>query len=200
MISSRSDLQHYLEQDRIADEHKGRKPKVIGGWPNLIWKYKIFLRKAEFYTNCGKGISGKLLKIYYKYRYTCLGIKLGYTIPLNVIGPGLSLPHYGTVIINGTAKIGKNCRIMADVCIGSTSGINQAAHIGDNVYIGAGAKILGDIKIGNDVCVGANAVVTKNFENGVTIAGIPAKVISHDKSHKNISPNLLKDLGEKCEE
>ena len=191
MISSRSDLQHYLEQDRIADEHKGRKPKVIGGWPNLIWKYKIFLRKAEFYTNCGKGISGKLLKIYYKYRYTCLGIKLGYTIPLNVIGPGLSLPHYGTVIINGTAKIGKNCRIMADVCIGSTSGINQAAHIGDNVYIGAGAKVIGEISIGDNSCIGANALVNSNVESNVTVAGVPARTISYKDSINNLAKELF---------
>lgn len=191
MISSRSDLQHYLEQDRIADEYKGNKPKVLGGWPNLIWKYKIFLRKAEFYTNCGKGISGKLLKIYYKYRYTRLGIKLGYTIPLNVIGPGLSLPHYGTVIINGTAKIGKNCRIMADVCIGSTSGINQAAHIGDNVYIGAGAKIIGNIKISDNVCIGANSVVLKDIKDSVTVAGVPAKVVSQKTAMVNLSERLF---------
>ena len=191
MISSRSDLQHYLEQDRIADEYKGNKPKVLGGWPNLIWKYKIFLRKAEFYTNCGKGISGKLLKIYYKYRYTRLGIKLGYTIPLNVIGPGLSLPHYGTVIINGTAKIGKNCRIMADVCIGSTSGINQAAHIGDNVYIGAGAKVIGEISIGDNSCIGANALVNSNVESNVTVAGVPARTISYKDSINNLAKELF---------
>lgn len=191
MISSRSDLQHYLEQDRIADEYKGRKPKVIGGWPNLIWKYKIFLRKAEFYTNCGKGIAGKLLKIYYKYRYTHLGIRLGYTIPLNVIGSGLSLPHYGTVIINGTAKIGKNCRIMADVCIGSTSGINQAAHIGDNVYIGAGAKVIGEISIGDNSCIGANALVNSNVESNVTVAGVPARTISYKDSINNLAKELF---------
>lgn len=191
MISSRSDLQHYLEQDRIADEYKGSKPKVLGGWPNLIWKYKIFLRKTEFYTNCGKGIAGKLLKMYYKYRYTHLGIRLGYTIPLNVIGSGLSLPHYGTIIINGTAKIGKNCRIMADVCVGSTSGINQAAHIGDNVYIGAGAKIIGNIKISDNVCIGANSVVLKDIKDSVTVAGAPAKVVSQKTAIANLSERLF---------
>lgn len=191
MIQSKEDLVYYLEQDQKADEYVGNSPKIIGGWPNLIWRYKIYLRKAEFYTNCGGGIVGKLLKFYYKYRYTQLGIKLGYTIPLNVIGPGLSLPHYGTIIINGSAKIGKNCRIMADVCIGSTSGINQAAIIGDNIYIGAGAKIIGDIRIGNDVCIGANSVVTKSFVDTGTIAGVPACKISNNSALVNLSKQLF---------
>lgn len=190
MIENKEDLVYYLEQDRKADEYVGKRPKIIGGWPNLIWRYKIYLRKAEYYTNCGRGIDGKLLKLYYKYRYTQLGIKLGYTIPLNVIGPGLSLPHYGTIIINGSANIGKNCRIMADVCIGSTSGVNQAATLGDNIYIGAGAKIIGDIRIGNDVCIGANSVVLRNVEDSVTVAGIPAKIISNNNSHANISVKI----------
>lgn len=194
MIENKEDLVYYLEQDRKADEYVGNRPKIIGGWPNLIWRYKICLRKAEYYTNCGRGVVGKLLELYYKYQYTQLGIKLGYTIPLNVIGPGLSLPHYGTIIINGSAKIGKNCRIMADVCIGSTSGVNQAATLGDNVYIGAGAKIIGAIHVGNDSCIGANSVVTRNVDEGCTYAGIPAKKISHKTSIVNLSGKLFDNL------
>ena len=123
-------------------------------------------------------------------------MKLGYTIPLNVVEEGLSLPHYGTIIVNGNSHIGKNCRIMADVVIGSTNGVNIAATIGDNVYIGAGAKIIGQIRIGDDVCIGANAVVTKDIEAGVTIAGVPAKVVSRTNSHKNISADLLMNIGD----
>ena len=112
-------------------------------------------------------------------------IKLGFTIPLNVFGPGLSIAHYGTIVVNENAKIGKNCRIHEGVTIGATNGNPKAAHIGDNVFIGSGAKIIGDIKIGNNIAIGANSVVVKDFdENNITIAGSPAKKISENGSEK----------------
>lgn len=201
MIKNKEDLKYYLERDRIADGYTGEKPKIIGSWSNQIWKYKVCMRKAEYYRNLnGKNILQIVVEVYYLLRYTQLGMKLGYTIPLNVAEEGLSLPHYGTIIINGNSHIGKNCRIMADVVIGSTNGINTAATIGNNVYIGAGAKIIGQIRIGDDVCIGANAVVTKDIEAGVTIAGVPAKVVSRTNSHKNISADLLMNIGDAHED
>lgn len=192
MIRNKDDLQYYLERDQIADDFIGDRPRIIGGWPNVIWKYKIFLRKAEYYKNIEKkNIFQKFWEKYYLLRYSRLGIKLGYTIPLNVFKEGLSIPHYGTIIVNGNAHIGKNCRIMADVTIGSTNGINMAATIGDNVYIGTGAKIIGAIKIGDNVCIGANSVVTRDVENGVTIVGAPAKKISEIGSRLNLCGKLF---------
>ncbi|MGN0602104.1 MAG: serine O-acetyltransferase [Oscillospiraceae bacterium] len=192
MITTKEDLKRCLYADATADNYIGKRPKIIGSWREDIWKYKIYLRKAEYYRNTARGIIGKLLEKYYLLQYTRFGMKLGYTIPLNVAEEGLSLPHYGTIIINSSSHIGKNCRIMADVIVGSTSGINVAAKIGDNVYIGAGAKIIGNITIGNDVCIGANAVVTKDVEEGITVAGIPAHKISDNNSRVNLSEALFK--------
>lgn len=192
MIESKEQLAYYIRQDALADGHTSTNPKLFGGWPNTIWKYKIFMRKAEYYRNKKqKNIIDKIFEKYYLIRYTNLGIKLGYTIPLNVAQEGLSLPHYGTIVINGSSKIGKNCRIMADVCIGSTSGVNLAASIGDNVYIGAGAKIIGAIKIGNNCVIGANSVVSRDVENDVVVAGVPAKVIKKNDGLLNLSSLLF---------
>lgn len=191
MIQSREDLKYYIDRDALADGHQTGKPSFVGGWPSTIWKYKIYLRKAEYYRNVNKGLLGKIVGKYFMLKYTQYGIRLGYTIPLNVVDEGLSLPHYGTVIINSNSHIGKNCRIMADVCVGSTSGVNIAATIGDNVYIGTGAKIIGQIVIGDDVCIGANAVVTKSVGDGITVAGIPAKKISDKSSRENLSKLLF---------
>lgn len=192
MICTKKDLNYYLERDRLADNYKGKRPALIGSWNNTIWRYKIYLRKAEYYRNSEKrSLINMIMGKYYIYRYAKLGMKLGFTIPLNVIDEGLSLPHYGTIIINGNSHIGKNCRIMADVCVGSTSGVNIAARIGDNVYIGAGAKIIGQLTIGNDVMIGANAVVTKSVEAGRTVAGSPARVISEKTSRINLSSRLF---------
>jgi serine O-acetyltransferase len=52
--------------------------------------------------------------------------------------------------------------------------------IGNNVYIGTGARILGNITIAHNVVIGANSVVTKSItEQGITVAGVPAKKISN---------------------
>lgn len=193
MIRNKKDLKFYLERDRIADGYIGKRPKIIGSWSNQIWRYKIFMRKAEYYRNIEKkNILAKIAGALYLFRYTRLGIKLGFTIPLNVAKEGLSIPHYGTIIINGNSHIGKNCRIMTGVVIGSTGGVNVAASIGNNVYIGTGSKIIGDLTIGDAVCIGANSVVTKNIESGITIAGVPAKKISDNSSYANLSAALIK--------
>lgn len=55
---------------------------------------------------------------------------------------------------------------------------NPPVKIGDNVWIGANAVILPGVTIGDRVVIGAGSIVTKSFtENGVIIAGNPAKII-----------------------
>lgn len=49
--------------------------------------------------------------------------------------------------------------------------------IGNNVFVGTGAIILKGAKIGKDSVVAAGAVVRGVFEDGVIIAGNPAKVV-----------------------
>ena len=189
MILSKKDYKYYKLCDRIALGIEKRKhPKIFG---DDIWKFEILMRKAEYYKNCKKGIIGKLIykTIYFKYhRYS---IKLGFSITLNVFGPGLSIAHHGTIVVNGKARIGKNCRIHTCTTIGAANGINEAPIIGDNVYIGSGAVIIGNIKIGDNTAIGANAVVTKDFDGNQTIGGIPAKKISDNNSHLHLN-KLLK--------
>src|SRR5690606_3039735 len=109
-----------------------------------------------------------------------LGVKLGFDIGINVFGPGLSLAHYGPVIVNKHAKIGAHARVHVGVNIGTMAGVSgAAASIGDNVYIGPGVKIFGPIVLGDNIAIGANAVVNKSFPEGnCTIGGVPAKIIS----------------------
>jgi serine O-acetyltransferase len=107
-----------------------------------------------------------------------LSVELGFSIPENVFGPGLSIVHYGTIVVHKNAKVGKNCRIQACTNIGASGGTDDAPIIGDNVYIGPGAKIYGGITLANNIAVAANSCVNKNFlENNVLIGGIPAKII-----------------------
>jgi len=113
-------------------------------------------------------------------RHRRLGRLLGFSIPPNVFGPGLSIAHYGTIVVNPGAKIGANCRLHVGVNIGTSAGQSVAAPtLGDNCYIGPGAKLFGHIEIGPGTVIGANAVVNESFPDGhITLGGVPAKQIS----------------------
>ncbi|AKB28326.1 serine O-acetyltransferase [Methanosarcina siciliae C2J] len=113
-----------------------------------------------------------------------MSIHFGYSIPLNVFGPGLCIAHRGTIVVNKDARVGENCRIHACTNIGSGREYDfLAPKIGNDVYIGPGAKIFGNIEIADHIAIGANSVVNKSFyEKGISIAGVPAKKINNKGS------------------
>lgn len=183
MIKTRNDLKYYLKCDKVALRipEKQKYPRLFF---DKIWKYEILLRKYEYYLNtANSSLIKKILKNIYKFRFIILGDKLTIKLEPNVFGAGLSIAHYGSIIVNPNCKIGKNCRIQSSVVIGATSGSNKCPIIGDNCYIGTGAKIIGDVKLGDNIAIGANAVVNKSFcESNITIGGVPAKIISNKDS------------------
>ncbi len=167
MINSKEDLKRYLYCDKLALGISRTSPK-FGPNRDIIWKYEILLRKCEYLKNC-PSFFNRILYFINIYRFQILSIKLGFSIPLNVFDSGLSIAHYGTIVVNSNCKVGKNCRIQEGVNLGSTNGNSLAPQIGDNCFIGTGAKIIGDIKIGNNVCVGArsscNKIIYKQHNN-----------------------------------
>ena len=174
MIRSKADLYRYLESDRKALNISRKHPRIFG---DEIWKFEIALRKYEYYHNCNS-LMGWMLVKFWHLRYKMLGLRLGFSIPINVIDEGLCIYHYGSIVISRFAKIGKWCEIHSGVNIGQNWHEQDTPTIGDNCFIGPGAKIFGRIKIGNRIVIGANAVVNKSFEtDDVTIAGIPARVV-----------------------
>lgn len=136
-----------------------------------IWKFIKYLRKEEQANNI-------FFRSYYRRRKNKLGTKLGFTIPAGVFQEGLHIWHYGNIVINGYAKVGKNCILHGDNCIGNNGKSNDAPIIGDNLDLGVGAKIIGGIKLGNNIKVGAGAIVINSFEeDNITLVGIPAKIV-----------------------
>jgi serine O-acetyltransferase len=185
MITSKKDYLFYLEADRIA---LGKPPYSFAVYikesftRELVWRFQRLLRRTEYYGNVvsKKSFFGKIVYLAIKFRFKNLSIKLGFSIPENVFGPGLSIAHYGTIVINSRAKVGANCRIHDSTNIGGSGGLPFAPVLGNNIYIGPGAKIFGNISIADNCVIGANAAVNKSItEEGVLIAGVPAKVIKH---------------------
>lgn len=180
MIKSRLDLKEYLTEDAKANHRKTVRAKIFG---DEIWKYILALRKTEYYKNSRKRIAYYLEKI----KLHKLSIKLGFQIPINVCERGLSLPHFGTVVIASEAKIGKYCRIHEGVTIGATNGSSKAATVGDRVFIGTGAKIIGEVSVADDCAIAANSVVVSSIEQASTTwGGVPAKKISDNGSDLNL--------------
>lgn len=179
MIKNKKQLEYFMECDRVALGITRKRPRIIG---DEIWKFERIMRKLNYSCSTNKKLSALFLKLLYRN----LSLKLGFSIPHNVFGPGLAIVHYGNIIVSGSAKIGENCRIHSGVNIGANAGETAAAQIGDNVYIGPGAKIIGNIIIESNVSIGANAVVVKNIEEGITVGGIPAVKISNNDSGKHL--------------
>ena len=181
-LYTKAQLKSWIRQDRIASGYlpnctfKERIKELIA--PNYLLRFERQLRKVEYFSNCKAGFCWRMLLLYNRIKLRRLQIKLGFTIPINVFGPGLSIAHYGTIVVSEHASIGCNCRIHAGVNIGASAGKDGAPIIGNNVYIGPGAILFGNITIADNISIGANATVNKSFTNpNVVIAGTPAKVV-----------------------
>ncbi|WP_119678113.1 serine O-acetyltransferase [Indioceanicola profundi] len=99
--------------------------------------------------------------------------------PGATIGRNFFIDHGMGVVIGETAVIGSNVMLYHQVTLGGTSLEKGKRHptVGNDVIIGAGAKVLGNITIGTGARVGSNAVVVSDVAPGVTVVGIPAKVV-----------------------
>lgn len=104
---------------------------------------------------------------------------MGFQIGINTCGLGIKIYHFGHIIVNGNAKIGKGVTIYPGVTIGQTA--IGCPTIGDNVFLGLGCKVLGKVKVGNNVIVAPNAVVVKDVPDNCVVGGVPAKILKTRK-------------------
>ena len=169
---TRREHRFYLEADLAAHGLEG------WHWPDRfrypIVQYQRLLRHVEYLD--GRSGLARLVRFIQVVRLRELGMKLGFSIPRHVFDPGLSLAHYGSVVVNGNARVGRNARVHSDVNIGESDG--RSPVIGNDVYIGPGAKVFGPVHVGDGVVIGANAVVNRDVRAHVTVGGVPAKVIN----------------------
>lgn len=108
----------------------------------------------------------------------------GIQIPAGTrIGRGMRILHFGAIVVNPEAIIGKNFNIAQGVLIGFSEGKQKGVPtIGDNVYCGANSIIIGGIKIGNNVLVAPGAFVNFDVPDNCIVIGNPGKIIQRDSS------------------
>lgn len=172
-LHSRAELRAAIAEDLRA--HGMDRFRWHHRFTHRIVYFQVLLRRAEYWDASNRPYA-LLLAPLSRLRVMRLGELLGFTVPLHVTAPGLSIAHAGTVTISGRARIGARCRIHTDVCVGELDKV--APVIGDDVWIGPGAKLFGGITVGDGAAIGANAVVQSDVPPGVTVAGVPARVVS----------------------
>jgi len=123
--------------------------------------------------------------------------------PAARIGKGILLDHATSFVAGETAVIDDNVSILHEVTLGGTGKERGDRHpkVRSWVLLGAGAKILGNVIIGEGARIGAGSVVLEDVPPHVTVAGVPAKIVSRNQDD---SPALAMDhqlkerLRERC--
>ena len=116
------------------------------------------------------------------------------------VGKRFFIDHGVGVVIGETAEIGDDVTLYQGVTLGGTSLQRGKRHptLEDGVIVGAGAKILGAFTVGRGARIGANAVVLSEVPPGVTMAGIPAKIVG-ERAKPEVAPQFL-PYGTPCDD
>lgn len=139
--------------------------------PDYIMDYLVIMRKTSYYKNRG-GIINHLLYALYLRKYRKIGKELGFSIGCDALGYGCVIPHYGTIVVGSSNRIGNYAVLHTSTCISDNGKV-----IGDGLYLSTGAKLTTELKLGNNVSIGANALVNKSFDSNLLLGGMPAKKI-----------------------
>lgn len=166
-------LKQMAEEQKFYDH--SLRARILGYDSYMLSRYFYHLRMVEWYELTPPDLWNKVMVGWHKYRMRKYGRMMGIQIPPHTVDFGIKLYHWGWMIVNSEAKVGKNLTIYPGVTVGAEKG--GVPTIGDNVFLGLGSKIFGGITIGNNVLVAPNSVVVKDVPDNCVVAGVPAKII-----------------------
>lgn len=103
--------------------------------------------------------------------------------PETKIGEGFRISHFGTIVVNPAAQIGKNFNIAQGCLIGNSQGKRGGVPtIGDNVCMNANSIIVGGAKIGNNVLIAPGAFVNFDVPDNSIVIGNPGQIVPQTSS------------------
>lgn len=131
VISNREDLRLCLKADaknfksQVCSWKKKLKNNLLStpiSEQKHIWLYIKHMRYVEYYGNMKK--KNKIYLLPYLYHLSKLRKEshiTGFQIEPDTCGKGLTIWHWGPIIVNGKARIGENCTLYPGVLIGHKS-------------------------------------------------------------------------------
>jgi serine O-acetyltransferase len=164
----REDIRNVFDKDPAARSV----PEVLCCYPGLhaIWLHRIshwlWTHKLRFL--------GRLLSHLGRF-LTNIEIHPGARI-----GRRVFIDHGSGVVIGETSELGDDCLLYQGVVLGGTTLEKKKRHatLGHGVVMGTGSITLGPITIGDGARVGAGSVVVKSVPPGVTVVGIPGRIVT----------------------
>lgn len=158
---------------------RGGSGKLLSSEKKLI-EYKVVRAYRLYQANIGN-IWGKIFFIRIKKYDKKYGIEL---YPNASLGKGLVIGHWGRIVVNGDAIIGKQLMITHGVTIGrDIRGKRKGVPtIGNKVCIRANSTVVGNIVIGDDVLIAPNTFVNFDVPSHSIVIGNPAKIIHRDNA------------------
>lgn len=103
------------------------------------------------------------------------------------LGKGVMV--FPNVVVNTGATVGESvslnvaATVSHDTRVGAFSSVGPGAHLAGNVtlgegcFVGMGANVIQDVTVGAGSVIGAGAVVLDDVPPGVTVVGVPARVV-----------------------
>ncbi len=109
--------------------------------------------------------------------------------PGATIGRRFFIDHGACVVIGETAVVGDDVTLYHGVTLGGVSWEPGKRHptLENGVLVGCGAKILGPITIGSGSRIGANSVVIEDVPPGVTVVGIPGRIVRDSRDRRRLA-------------
>lgn len=163
--------------------------KLLKGMRIPGFRYMYYVRKASQYKKMS------ILGVFYRLIIRKLSYKYGFQIPVTTsIGEGFYIGHFGTIVINEKAKIGKNCNIAHSTTIGQANRGRLKGYptIGDKVWIGTGSVIVGNIKIGNNVLIAPNSFINIDIPDNSLVIGNPPKIVKKENATEEYINHIMR--------
>jgi serine O-acetyltransferase len=168
-----------------------RSPGWKGFWKGMEYpgfRFTYVLRQALRHSKFSlPGLLFRFLYWHYFWRYQ-------YQIPLSTeIGGGLYIGHFGAIVVNSQARIGRNCNLAPGVTIGQANRGPRRGNprIGDRVWIGTNAVIVGNVHVGNNVLIAPGAFVNFDVPDDSIVLGNPGRIIPRPDATEGYIENVL---------